>query len=287
MKIVMVHGRAQEGKDPVALEKEWRDALGYGLARANRELPAEVDFAFPFYGDELARLVAELETPGVLDANSRGTESDSADASLRGEILQELALGLGLTLEDIEREYRQTEALARGPANWEWVQAILRAIDRIPGVNSKVVDIVTRDVYVYLTNHGVRRRIDALVAAVLDEHPTVVVSHSLGTVVAYNVLLARPANHPVPRFITVGSPLGVRALQRHLASPLVLPASVGGWWNGYDNRDVVALRPLDPSTSFDLQPPIVNKSDVNNYTENRHGIAGYLADPVVAGWVAG
>lgn len=284
MKIVMVHGRKQEGKDPVALEKEWRDALTYGLARASRSLPAEVEFRFPFYGDELARLVEQVESPSALDANARGTETD-ADPTLRGEILEEVAFGLGLTLEDIEREYRPTEARPRGPRNWEWVQAILRAIDRVPGVNSGVIDLVTRDVYVYLTFPGVRRTIDSLVAAAFDDQETVVIAHSLGTVVAYNVLLTRAAEHPVPRFLTLGSPLGVRALQRHLASPLVRPPAVGSWRNAYDERDVVALRGLDPSTGFRFEPSIENKRDVTNFTENRHGIAGYLADAVVAGWV--
>jgi hypothetical protein len=286
VKIVMVHGRNQQGKDPVVLEKEWREALTYGLARANRTLPANAEFRFPFYGDELARLVAEVEAPGVLDAQARGTETD-ADATLRGEILEEVALGLGLTREDIEREFRPSEPRPRGPQNWEWVQAILRAIDRVPGVNSGVVDLVTRDVYVYLTFGGVRRKIDRIVADAFDDDETIVISHSLGTVVAYNVLLARAAELPVPRFLTLGSPLGVRALQRHLVSPLVNPPSVASWRNAFDDRDVVALRPLDPSTGFHLDPPILNKRDVKNHTENRHGIAGYLADPVVAGWVVG
>lgn len=286
MNIVMIHGRNQQGKDPVALEKEWRDALTYGLTRAGLALPADAVFRFPFYGDELMRLVEQVETPGVLDAHARGTETD-ADPTLRGEILEEIALGLGLTREDIEREFHPSAPRPRGPQNWEWVQAILRAIDRVPGVNSGVVDLVTRDVYVYLTFPGVRRRIDEMVAAAFDESPTVVIAHSLGTVVAYNVLLARNRSHPVPRFLTLGSPLGVKALQRHLDSPLVSPPAVGSWRNAFDDRDVVALRPLDASTGFRFEPPILNKKDVKNHTENRHGIAGYLADPVVAGWVVG
>jgi hypothetical protein len=39
--------------------------------------------------------------------------------------------------------------------------------------------------------------------------------------------------------------------------------------------------PLD-AKNFDVAPPIENKRDVMNFTDNRHGIAGYLADPVVA-----
>jgi hypothetical protein len=38
---------------------------------------------------------------------------------------------------------------------------------------------------------------------------------------------------------------------------------------------------LDAQT-FNVTPPIKNKSDMLNFTDNRHGIEGYLADPVVA-----
>ena len=48
-----------------------------------------------------------------------------------------------------------------------------------------------------------------------------------------------------------------------------------------DERDVVALHPLD-SANFNIDPAIENKTDVNNHTDNRHGITGYLDDATVA-----
>ena len=48
-----------------------------------------------------------------------------------------------------------------------------------------------------------------------------------------------------------------------------------------DERDVVALYPLDQS-GFPIMPAIENKTDVDNHTESRDGIAGYLNDRVVA-----
>ena len=33
---------------------------------------------------------------------------------------------------------------------------------------------------------------------------------------------------------------------------------------------------------FDVQPAIENKSDVDNWTDNQHGIDGYLDDALVA-----
>ncbi len=102
-----------------------------------------------------------------------------------------------------------------------------------------LIDAFTRDVYVYLTYPGVRAQIDKVVADALGNEPCVVVAHSLGTVVAYNVLRTRAATPQFPKLVTVGSPLGIRAIKQQLATPLVSPPCVGQWFNAYDDRDVV------------------------------------------------
>ena len=56
---------------------------------------------------------------------------------------------------------------------------------------------------------------------------------------------------------------------------------MGNWFNAMDKRDVVALYPLD-SVHFPINPVTENKTDVQNETENRHGISGYLNDKEVA-----
>jgi pimeloyl-ACP methyl ester carboxylesterase len=83
------------------------------------------------------------------------------------------------------------------------VQTITRALDHIPGLNSRLIDAFTRDVYVYLTYPGVGARIDKVVADALGNEPCVVVAHSLGTVVAYNMLRTRAATPQYPRLVTV------------------------------------------------------------------------------------
>lgn len=279
MKLVLVHGRAQEGKDPVQLQKQWQDALAAGAQRAGVAVPPGTTVVLPFYGDTLARMVAELNAPLATNVASKGTSSD-ADQTLRGEIIAELAAAAGITDEQIRREMADP-AQPKGPQNWEWVQATLRALDRIPGFNSHLIDLFTRDVYVYLENRAVRKAIDKIVAEAIGNEPCVVLAHSLGTVVAYNVLSKRGKVPGFPRLVTVGSPLGIKGIQRLLDQPLVHPPCIGHWFNAYDDRDVVALAPLDGS-NFNVTPGILNKSDVMNFTDNRHGIEGYLADPVVA-----
>lgn len=284
MKLVMVHGRSQQHKDPATLEKKWRDALTYGLARGDAELAPAVEFVFPYYGDTLDELVHALDAPPVAEAITRGG-ADEADERLRGEILQEIAAGLGIRDADIGRE-TEAPGIAKGPQNWGWVRATLRALDRIPGINAEAIDLFTRDVFVYLTYPAVRRQIDQIVSAdVPSDGPFVLLAHSLGTVVAYNVLRTRHVDPRCVRLVTVGCPLGISAIQQRLTHPLDSPKCVENWFNAYDLRDVVALRPLD-AASFNVTPAIDNKGDVTNFTDNRHGIEGYLADPVVAQKIA-
>jgi len=106
----------------------------------------------------------------------------------------------------------------------------------------------------------------------------------LGTVVAYSVLTRDTRAINVPLLVTVGSPLGVRAVRDQFI-PIQSPRSVKSWYNAYDPRDVVALYPLD-EPSFPVTPVIENYGKVKNHTDNRHGIDGYLDDPVVAGKIA-
>jgi hypothetical protein len=106
-----------------------------------------------------------------------------------------------------------------------------------------------------------------------------VLGHSLGSVVGYRFLSERDGGDNVRRFITVGSPLGIRAI----ATRLGVPRHVGKptWFNAFDPRDIVALNPLD-NDRFPTRPAILNHDRVDNHTDNRHGIVGYLDDPQVA-----
>jgi pimeloyl-ACP methyl ester carboxylesterase len=202
----------------------------------------------------------------------------------QAEFAEALRQRAGVTDQQVDTEYGNDPA-PRGPLNWRWVQAILRAVDKnAPGMNQRAIEAFTRDVFLYTTRAGVRDDIDRIVGAKLTEEPTVVVGHSLGSVVAYSVLRTDRRAIQVPLFVTVGSPLAVRAV-RDQFRPLRSPASVRAWYNAFDPRDVVALYPLD-GDNFPVQPAIENYPRVNNHTDNRHGIDGYLDDTDVARRIA-
>jgi hypothetical protein len=280
MKLVLVHGRAQQHKDKVKLQKEWQDSLEMGLAKSSLTWITSVSVVFPFYGDELDRLVTEIDAPLLDEVHARGAEPDLGELAFKAEFLREAMDAKKIQPATI-RDTTTVPVKERGVLNWRWVQAVLRVLDPTPAGDASL-DRVTRDVYVYLTYPAVRKAIDKIVADALpNDGPCVVVAHSLGTIVAYNVLRNAPASLGVPAYITVGSPLGVKAVKKRLDVPLTRPKCANRWYNAMDPRDVVALYPLDHE-NFPITPLIVNKIDVDNFTDNRHGIIGYLSDADVA-----
>jgi hypothetical protein len=86
----------------------------------------------------------------------------------------------------------------------------------------------------------------------------------------------------VPAFITLGSPLAIRAVNRLLPS-VAKPTCIGAWYNGRDPKDTVALFPLAPDHFPDLG--IIAKNTIVNRSPNHHGIEEYLGDADVARWI--
>lgn len=284
-RLVFVHGRAQENKDSIALKAEWVDAWKKGLGASSLALPlTDETMRFPYYGQTLYDMVSGKASVAEVVVRGNNTGTMTPEQAFQHAVVVEVQKELDISDDEVEQMLAPA-VRERGPANWEWVQAILKAVDQhVPGASSLSIALATRDVYQYLKSPGISKKIeDGVISAMVPGVPTVVVSHSLGTVVAYNVIKREGAARgwKIPLFVTLGSPLAVKAI-KHAIAPIEFPACVGQWFNAMDERDVVSLYPLE-AERFDVSPgQIENKTDVNNHTENRHGISGYLDDPVVA-----
>lgn len=283
-KLVFVHGRAQQNKDSVRLKQEWISSFREGLAKNNLELPIEeADIRFPYYGDTLYQMSAGVDAATAAKVIVRGKGIDGSELSFVRDVLEELRMKSGISEEEIHEQI-DLQVIERGPLNWAWTQSILKVIDRkVPFSSGASVALFTRDVHQYLTKGGIRDHLEAgVLQAIKPGEPTVVVGHSLGSIVAYNLL--RREGHTrgwdIPLYVTVGSPLGVTRIRKALA-PISHPECVKSWFNALDERDVVALYPLE-SPHFTIDPAITNKRNVKNQTENHHGISGYLNDAEVA-----
>lgn len=275
--LVMVHGRAQGGMDPDDLRETWTNTWAKGLDPADAARLDEIDIRFPYYADVLDDLAkaADMTLAEIAARGAAGT-IDPGLAELRAEMFEG-----AIDARDLRGQLVQDKAYQdRGPMQWEWVHTMLQKLESVPGLSGRMLDRFTRDVWVYLKFPMARRRINAIIADALPEEGEVfVLGHSLGSVVAYDVV-RNASGISVPLLTTVGSPLGVRKISEML-EPRRFPDAAQAWFNAYDTRDIVALRALD-AVNFPVDPAIENYGLVHNQTDNAHGIAGYLNNPTVA-----
>jgi pimeloyl-ACP methyl ester carboxylesterase len=282
LRIMFVHGRDQQGINPVKLKDQWMEALHLGAKALGRQVPDSLDVSFPYYGDILDTYTHGIPTTDEVQARG-DDQADLNFLAFEAAAVDELRKGAGISDQKVDDLYG-SDPQSRRPENWRWVQAIVRAIDKYGfGMSGATVEVLMRDVYLYTSQGGVRDKIDSIVNTLLTEEPTIIVAHSLGSVVAYRVLRNDTRKLQVPLFVTVGSPLGIRAIRDQLV-PIGFPKPVAAWNNALDTRDIVALYPLDAG-NFPVNPAVTNYNQVKNHTDNRHGIVGYLDDPTVAGWV--
>lgn len=282
--LVLIHGRSQENLNAIDLKAQWVDAWKQGLAKNGLTSPiADHDIRFPYYGQTLFDLVKDKPANEIAEVIVRGDDTNDKEALFVRDILQEIQKQSGITDEKVQ-ELSAEQITERGILNWKWVRSILIALDTyVPGASSTSISLATRDVYLYLKNPGFQNIIDNGVrSAVTPGMETVVVGHSLGSVVSYSILRrdGKALGWKVPLFVTLGAPLAVTAIKEAL-KPIKHPECATKWFNAMDRRDIVSLYPLD-ADHFSVTPAIENKTDVDNPTENRHGISGYLSDSVVA-----
>lgn len=289
MKLVFIHGRSQEDKDPLVLRQRWVVALREGLAEGGLELPIdERDIVFPYFGDALRDVTSE--TPNSL-STVRFPLKENAE-HVQCEVLQECLEGIGINDATIfakqggeHDEENFLDRLSNSSLSNEWVQRGLRLMDLyVPRASAKSMESTAADVTQYLSQPEVRGYIDNGVSNAFEQcedDEVVVVGHSLGSIVAYSVLRdGGPVTRPVRALITIGSPLGLRIVREAFA-PIGYPPKVESWFNAYDERDIIALNPLDQKY-FPVTPSIKNFGGVQNESDNHHKIRGYLSDRVVA-----
>jgi hypothetical protein len=288
-RIVFVHGIAQQNLDPNGLKATWIESLRRGATSAGLKVPDNLDIQLPYYGNVLYKFTSGV--PTTADVQARGDDQADLDfLSFEAAAADQMRAKAGISDQTIDDLYSSnpqqgSDPQQRGPQNWRWVQAIVRSIDKFGfGISGSTIEAFLRDVYLYTNRAGVRDQIDGIVKAALTEEPTVVVAHSLGSVVAYNVLRTDTRKLHVPLLVTLGCPLAIRAVRDQLV-PIGFPKpAVETWNNAFDPRDIVALNPLD-AANFPVLPAVTNFNQVKNHTDNRHGIDGYLDDMTVARWI--
>lgn len=133
----------------------------------------------------------------------------------------------------------------------------------------------------YLSNPALRNAIWSHLEAMLPTEPMILIGHSLGSVVAVD-LLKRLGHARVPLFITIGSPLGALEGARKQAGLEVFPYDrVDSWINVFDPHDPVTMgRGVGRHFDAVLDLPVSQQHDAPGVAQ--HGAASYFEHPVIA-----
>lgn len=118
-----------------------------------------------------------------------------------------------------------------------------------------------------------------------DRRPLVVVSHSMGTIIAYDCLMHEPDCPAIDGLMTTGSPLGLDEVQDFFPSWTRddgFPSAKlrGRWINVYDPLDPVAG--ADPRLANDYRrnrTPVIEDVEESSWGTWRHSISKYLQGP--------
>jgi hypothetical protein len=283
-RVVAVHGIGKQTLGEETLRKEWLPALNDGLTRAGAPVRlAEPDLAMAFYGDLFRPQGAFLAV-----GDPPYTAADVAEG-FEQELL--LAWWQEAAASDPAVVPPGADTLVSTPRS---VQVALRALSGsrfFAGVALRAMVFDLKQVHAYLTDPDLRAQALARVADQIREDTRVVVAHSLGSVVAYEALCARPG-HQVQALVTIGSPLGIRNLILHRLqpAPLTLDGPPRGIWPGHkgmvwtnlaDEGDVVALeKDLRPAFGEQVRCAIVCNG------ARAHDASAYLTDALCGEAVA-
>lgn len=294
MRLLFIHGIKQESFTEPSLLAKWSNILtdhgfdGGKLAAANPHMA--------FYGDILHQLsisaaVGQPMSASISELAGAGQEElefiqEGLDevAEVRGFSQSEIAAAAARAEEELD-----DSVVAIPMSTWlgRFAVGVLRLLDEIaPPLRDAALSALKQG-YAYLKKPGVRPAIDARVRPKIGGGDLVIVAHSLGTIVAFQLLreLAEQGNAVrVPLLITMGSPLGVEAVKKYVDLPHRIPSNVVRWENYFDPGDPVTL---GKKLSSQFAKGIADFGGINNHTDNAHGIEGYLNQVSVRDSLAG
>jgi hypothetical protein len=273
--IVLVHGIAQEFRSARGLEDEWVPRLARGVKAAGypevadrlwkyRHTRRGIDAKVAYYGDLLRRHPSlgpydpesDALGVGIIDRLGREWLDRAAERSSappeRQRAAREIARLEGGPGETTGRTVVLSPSC--GLAGLKWFAA------DGPGSAGGFVNKALTQLARYLTDDDTRTRVLDRVQAEIGFDTRVVIGHSLGALVAYE--LAHRMRRPLPLLITLGSPLGASSVVDEWVRPRPTqpPAYVERWINLADRDDLIAADPgldrLFPARQAGIGPEI-------------------------------
>lgn len=299
--IVGIHGLANKPpREPHA--QDWKRSLLEGLANLGAK-NAAFDFDLVYWADRLYKQPLHTDANYSFDANYDGEPYVPAVPGalqkydegfldrLRAKALDVAGSVFDFTRQKLGMDRLSSWLLGRLLKDLAFYYDAERTID--DGKGGKAV---------------ARKVLDAVLERALLAHQgkeILVIAHSMGSIIAYNVLRDLGQRHPtlkVAEFVTVGSPLGLpyvkgKIVEERTYDPKVrTPSCVTRSWINYaDKKDPIAL---DVHLRDDYGPNkagvrVVDDLVLNDYhttvggerEHNHHKIYGYLRAPELAAQV--
>lgn len=271
--IIGIHGLSNKPPHPPKHGNDWKAAIIEGLARNHSLTVPEsaLPFALLYWRDW------NYQEP--LDPDPEPYEKDGSTGPFPAyqQHWPDILLG---------------EALKWAAKPLDWAKEHL-GVDLLADA---VLERRLQDLSIYYENEARRRDLRQRLYNVLKEHGSkqiVLLAHSMGSIIAYDVLRELGKDIPtfkVAHFVTLGSPLGLphvlyRIRQEHVT--LRTPSIVARWSNFADRRDPIAadVHLADDYDANALGVQVQDQLVLNTYERdgkrNPHKIWGYLRAPEV------
>ena len=252
----LVHGRGMLGQDSAATRQFWLRALtAGGRTLTSRPLITEGDVRVVWYADVLDPRSGDACDYAPTDRRAQRERAE--DPTVR-DLLGAVGMMLGALTSAVD------DTVASG------------------GLRSLAADAS------FLSDARKRCAAEARLDRELDRaraegRPIVLVAHSLGSLVAYDLLSSRSDTGLVRRFVTMGSPIGSADLRRLLiggdsTDTLAMPRGVHEWVNIRTDGDVFA-------TSLPLGREVVEAPPPDE--PDPHEMVGYLRSSAAAKEILG
>ncbi len=292
-KLIFVHGINNESYTPAEIQKEWSEALKSQLIGEGKKWWDNVEIRTAYYANVLhseeQSWKQDIEVTTRMSVDSPASDyADDAIASMYLELQNAYNLDNETVAAelDYEDEIAAVSRMAAG-IHKKWLKAIARALEKvIPSAGNGLARTFLSQAAAYLNKPGVFESINELVNDQVfhnlqSNEKTVVVSHSLGTIISYVLLRRLQTSDKIPLFVTLGSPLGIKIVKDRINGPYIRPPSVSKWINGSDPEDFVALHPTLNEETFG-PANIINIESIENGYEDAHSISRYLQEERIA-----
>lgn len=263
--IIGIHGLSNKPK-PDVLKSGWKDAILEGLRKNEGIENISLNFTSVYWADVMY---------------------ESYDKA--ADLYHEAKVGALKT-------YDENWLDAVREKTFDWTDNIVDSLKNNFGMDAladKVLKSKLKDLSNYYEDSDIRNTLRTRLKSEIIKNKDkriMILSHSMGTIIAYDVLREIGKEHPriiLDHFVTMGSPLGLPHVKYKISqeSPLVrTPSIVKKWSNFADKKDPVAL---DTHLAGDYAPNnggvhVEDDLVANDWGGINHKSYGYLRTPEIS-----